>query len=91
MVVFGKCDPYQALCYQLDTESAIGCLDSRKVPKYQRKVDRWVKKHGCPTSRPRPHKTAFLDYYDKHLPELQEQFSTEKRYAQHNYRTKVGG
>ena len=59
------------------------------MPKYQRKIDRWVKKHGCPTSRPRPRKTAFLDYYDKHLPEIQEHFSTEKRYAQHNYRTKA--
>ena len=52
-------------------------------------LDRWSRRHGLPGQQVRPHKTGFLDFYEKHLPEMISRFPHGKKSPTHNNRTKV--
>ena len=75
--VLGAC----LLCLLTGSKGHVSCVCSQFY--------RWIHKHGDPRYQPRPHRTGFLDFYEKHLPELQTQFPDRRRLPSYNYRTKV--
>jgi DNA-directed RNA polymerase I subunit RPA1 len=77
---------YKAMLYQLDPQSAVDALESVKALKYQRKVDRCMKKSN---EFPRPRRGGFLDFYEHHLPEFAAKYPNDRRFLEFNNRTKA--
>ncbi len=52
-------------------------------------VKRWVKRNGDPLKPNRPYYSGFLNFYEKHLPEISAQYSLNEKDSKSYYRSQV--
>ena len=85
-----KVPKYQKKVYRLYIY--VRCIDVRMlVCMYSiiSQLDRWYSKYAHLRGDVKPYKTKFLDFHDKHLPEMIAQFPDQTRTKEQYYRTEV--